>query len=63
MKTKNLLFLILILGLSFNSFSQEEVTIKQVLKNSSKSTIKIANDQINYVRVNTSIPVTINKGK
>lgn len=62
MKTKNLLFLILILGLSFNSFSQEEVTIKQVLKNSSKSTIKIANDQINYVRVNTSIPVTINKG-
>ena len=63
MKTKNLLFLILILGFSFNSFSQEEVTIKQVLKNSSKSTIKIANDQINYVRVNTSIPVTINKGK
>ena len=63
MKTKNLLFLILILGLSFNTFSQEEVTIKQVLKNSSKSTIKIANDQINYVRVNTSIPVTINKGK
>lgn len=63
MKTKNLLFLILLLGLSFNSFSQEEVTIKQVLKNSSKSTIKIANDQINYVRVNTSIPVTINKGK
>ncbi len=40
MKTKNLLFLILILGLSFNSFSQEEVTIKQVLKNSSTSSKK-----------------------
>ncbi|MDD4703764.1 MAG: hypothetical protein PHE28_05475, partial [Bacteroidales bacterium] len=63
MKTKNLLFLILILGLSFNSFSQEEVTIKQVIKNSSSSNIKGTNDQISIVEINTSIPVTINKGE
>ena len=63
MKTKNLLFLILLLGLSFNTFSQEEVTIKQVIKNSSSSNIKGTNDQISIVEINTSIPVTINKGE
>lgn len=63
MKTKNLLFLILILGFSFNSFSQEEVTIKQVLKNSSTSSKKFTTDQINFIKVYTSIPVTINNGK
>lgn len=62
MKTKIILLTALFIGFSLSSFSQEEITIKQVLKNSSKSTIKIANDQINYVRVNTSIPVTINQG-
>lgn len=62
MKTKIILLATLFIGFSLRSFSQEEITIKQVLKNSSKSTIKIANDQINYVRVNTSIPVTINQG-
>lgn len=63
MKIKNLLVIILLIGLSFNAFSQEEVTIKQVIKNSLTSDIKGTNNQISIVEINTSIPVTINKGE
>lgn len=62
MKTKNLFFLILLLGLSFNAISQEEVTIKQVIKNNSR-TIKGINEGINVIRINTPLPVVINKGE
>ncbi|MBP1629746.1 MAG: hypothetical protein H6Q15_639 [Bacteroidetes bacterium] len=65
MKTKNLFFLILLLGLSFNAISQEEVTIKQVLKNSNTSSEKNnrwIRDEINEVIINTSLPVTIKGG-
>ena len=61
MKTKNLLFIILLIGLSFNAFSQEEVTIKQVIKNSSTNPISIGDD-ITLIRINTSLPVTIKEG-
>lgn len=62
MKTKNLLFLILILGLSFNSFSQEEVTIKQVIKNSSTNAESFG-DAIKVIKIWAKIPVTIKSGK
>lgn len=62
MKTKNLLFLILILGLSFNSFSQEEVTIKQVIKNSSTNAESFG-DAIKVIKIRAKIPVTIKSGK
>jgi hypothetical protein len=62
MKTKNLLFLILILGLSFNSFSQEEVTIKQVIKNSATNAESYG-DAIKVIKIWAKIPVTIRSGK
>lgn len=62
MKTKKLLVLILLLGLSLNAFSQEEVTIKQVIKNSSR-TKRGGNEGINVIRINTPLPVIINKGE
>ncbi|MDY0054591.1 MAG: DUF2807 domain-containing protein [Bacteroidales bacterium] len=62
MKTKIILLAALFIGFSISSFSQEEITIKQVIKNSSKSTNKKENDEVNIVRVYTSIPITINQG-
>ncbi|MDD3287015.1 MAG: outer membrane beta-barrel protein [Bacteroidales bacterium] len=62
MKTKNLLFLILLLGLSFNTFSQEEVTIKQVIKNSSTNAESFG-DAIKVIKIWAKIPVTIKSGK
>lgn len=62
MKTKNLLFLILILGFSFNSFSQEEVTIKQVIKNSATNAESYG-DAIKVIKIWAKIPVTIRSGK
>lgn len=62
MKTKNLLVIILLIGLSFNAFSQEQVTIKQVIKNSSTNPISIG-DNIRIIRIWTDLPVTIKSGK
>ena len=62
MKTKNLLVIILLIGLSFNAFSQEEVTIKQVIKNSSTNA-KSYGDGIKVIKIWTKIPVTIKSGK
>lgn len=62
MKTKNLLFLILILGLSFNTFSQEEVTIKQVIKNTATNAESFG-DAIKVIKIWAKIPVTIRSGK
>ncbi|MBP1645421.1 MAG: hypothetical protein H6Q16_996 [Bacteroidetes bacterium] len=58
MKTKNLLFLILLLGLSFNSFSQEEVVIKQVITNNLGDFTNIST-----IEINTDCPVMIKSGK
>ena len=61
MKTKNLLVLILVLGLSFNAFSQEKITIKQTIKSSdfdlgSREKLAEADRLIWYpAEVNTSI--------
>jgi hypothetical protein len=62
MKTKKLLVLILLLGLSLNAFSQEEVTIKQVIKNSSTNAASYG-DAIKVIKIWTKIPVTIRSGK
>lgn len=62
MKTKNLLFLILLLGLSFNTFSQEEVTIKQVIKNTATNAESFG-DAIKVIKIWAKIPVTIRSGK
>lgn len=62
MKTKNLLFLILLLGLSFNTFSQEEVTIKQVIKNTATNAESFG-DAIKVIKIWAKIPVTIKSGK
>lgn len=65
MKTKIILLAALFIGFSLNSFSQEEITIKQVIKNSNSSSEKYnrANrDEIYNVRINTSLPVTIKEG-
>lgn len=62
MKTKIFSAIFLIIGINIISFSQEEITIKQVLKNSSTSS-KFVKDEINMVRINTSLPVTINGGE
>ena len=62
MKTKNLLVLILILGLSFNAFSQEKITIKQVIKNTAKDKGNFGDD-IQVIRISTNLPVTIKPGK
>lgn len=61
MKTKNLLVLILILGLSFNAFSQEKITIKQVIKSSDKSSKE--GIVINAIEIETDAPVRIISGK
>lgn len=60
MKTKNLLVIILLIGLSFNAFSQEEVTIKQVIKNSEKTSNEVSN--INAIQINTDCPIIIKSG-
>ncbi len=62
MKTKNLLVLILVLGLSFNAFSQEKITIKQVIKNTSRNKGTFGDD-IQVIRISTNLPVTIKPGK
>src|SRR5690554_788008 len=65
MKTKIILLAALFIGFSLSSFSQEEITIKQVIKNSNSSPEKYnrANrDEIYNVRINTSLPVTIKEG-
>ncbi len=65
MKTKIILLTALFIGFSLSSFSQEEITIKQVIKNSNSSSEKYnrANrDEIYNVRINTSLPVTIKEG-
>lgn len=62
MKTKNLLVLILVLGLSFNAFSQEKITIKQVIKNTAKDKGNFG-DNIQVIRISTNLPVTIKPGK
>lgn len=61
MKTKNLLVIILLIGLSFNAFSQEEVTIKQVIKNSEKTSNEVS--IINAIQINTDCPVIIKSGE
>ncbi|MFA6199854.1 MAG: outer membrane beta-barrel protein [Bacteroidales bacterium] len=58
MKTKNLLFLILLLGISFDAFSQKEVTIKQVITSSLD-----VEDNIYMINIETDCPVTIKSGK
>ena len=63
MKTKIFLAAVLFFGINAVSFSQEEITIKQVLRNSSTDAIQGTKDKISYVRINTSIPVTINNGE
>lgn len=63
MKTKNLLFIILLIGLSFNAFSQEEVTIKQVIKNSSTNAPFNGDDGIRIIKIWTNLSVTIKSGK
>lgn len=65
MKTKIILLAVFFIGFSLSSFSQEEITIKQVIKNSNSSSEKYnrANrDEIYNVRINTSLPVTIKEG-
>ncbi|MBP6429442.1 MAG: PorT family protein [Bacteroidales bacterium] len=62
MKTKNLLVLILVLGLSFNAFSQEKITIKQVIKNKSTNASAYG-DGIKIVQIWSSLPITIKSGK
>lgn len=65
MKTKIILLTALFIGFSISSFSQEEITIKQVIKNSNSNPEKYnrANrDEIYNVRINTSLPVTIKEG-
>lgn len=65
MKTKIILLAALFIGFSLSSFSQEEITIKQVIKNSNSNPEKYnrANrDEIYNVRINTSLPVTIKEG-
>ena len=65
MKTKIILLAALFIGFSLSSFSQEEITITQVIKNSNSSSEKYnrANrDEIYNVRINTSLPVTIIEG-
>ncbi len=59
MKTKNLLFLILLLGISLNAFSQKEVTIKQVITNN----LGGAPNGISTIEINTDCPVMIKSGK
>ncbi|MFA7081216.1 MAG: outer membrane beta-barrel protein [Bacteroidales bacterium] len=61
MKTKNLLVLILVLGLSFNAFSQEKITIKQTIKSSDKSSNE--SSIISAIDINTDSPVRIKSGK
>lgn len=61
MKVKNLLASIFILGLSLNAFSQERITIKQVIKNSSNSPKD--GDAISTIRIWTDLPVIIKSGK
>ena len=62
MKTKNLLVIILLIGLSFNAFSQEQVTIKQVIKNTSTNPM-FNGDDIGIIKIWTDLPVTIKSGK
>lgn len=62
MKTKNLLVLILVLGLSFNAFSQEKITIKQVIKNKATNASTYG-DGIKIIKIWSSLPITIKSGK
>ncbi|MFA7081215.1 MAG: porin family protein [Bacteroidales bacterium] len=62
MKTKNILALILVLGLSFNAFSQEKITIKYDIKNTAKDKGSFGDD-IQVIRISTNLPVTIKPGK
>ncbi|MBP1630420.1 MAG: hypothetical protein H6Q15_1313 [Bacteroidetes bacterium] len=62
MKTKNLLIFFLIIGINFSAFSQDEVTIKQVIKNSS-SNPSVKGSKIEIIEIWTDIPITIKEGK
>jgi len=59
MKTKNLLVIILLIALSFNAFSQEQVVIKQVITNN----LGGSTNSISTIEINTDCPVMIKSGK
>ncbi len=62
MKTKIILLAALFIGFSLSSFSQEEITIKQVIKNSSTNAESFG-DGIKVIKIWAKIPVTIKSGK
>lgn len=62
MKTKIILLAALFIGFSLSSFSQEEITIKQVIKNSSTNASSYG-DAIKVIKIWTDIPVIIKSGK